>query len=220
MSPKSFLLTEQLSDYLLGHQRPLDEVEEALISVTKDLGGISGMQIAPEQGRFMQLLVSLLGAESAVEIGTFTGYSALQIARGMGPKGRLLCCDVSKEWTSIARKHWEMAGVAQQMDLRIAPATETLSSLSPEMTFDFAFIDADKPSYLDYYEAIVPRLRPNGVLLVDNVLWSGKILEPPTDDDVNTEFLQRFNDHLAADSRTESTILPIGDGLTFCRLAR
>ncbi|MEI6701079.1 MAG: O-methyltransferase [Actinomycetota bacterium] len=220
MSPKSFLLTEQLSDYLLNHQRPLDEVEEALISVTKDLGGISGMQIAPEQGRFMQLLVSVLGIESAVEIGTFTGYSALQIARGMGPKGELLCCDVSEEWTAIARTHWEMAGVAHQVDLRIAPATETLASLPAEMTFDFAFIDADKPSYLDYYEAIVPRLRPNGVLLVDNVLWSGRILEPPTDDDVNTEFLQRFNDHVAADSRTESTILPIGDGLTFCRLAR
>ena len=207
MAPKSFLLTDAVSDYLLAHQDPLDEIEQSLIETTKALGGVSGMQIAPEQGRFMQLFASLLGAKRAVEVGSFTGYSALQLVRGMGEGSHLLCCDVSEEWTALGRT------------LVIAPATETLAALPLEPTFDLAFIDADKPGYHDYYEAIVPRLAPNGVLLIDNVLWHGAVTDP-ADTNESTEIIRRFNDHVAADPRTESTILPIGDGLTMVRRTR
>jgi len=219
MAPKSFLLTDAVSDYLLAHQDSLDEIEQSLIETTKALGGVSGMQIAPEQGRFMQLFASLLGAKRAVEVGTFTGYSALQLVRGMGEGSHLLCCDVSEEWTAIGRTHWERAGIADQITLVIAPATETLAALPLEPTFDLAFIDADKPGYHDYYEAIVPRLAPNGVLLIDNVLWHGAVTDP-ADTNESTEIIRRFNDHVSADPRTESTILPIGDGLTMVRHKR
>jgi len=219
MSPKSFLLSEALSDYLLDHAAPLDAVERSLIERTAALGGVSGMQIAPEQGVFLRLLAQVLGARRAVEVGTFTGYSALQLARGMGPGSSLTCFDVSAEWTAIGREHWERAGVSERIALVLGPATETLAGLEEDPSLDLVFIDADKPGYLDYYEALVPRLNPRGVLLVDNVLWSGRVLEPADGDD-HTAVIQAFNDHVAADPRTESTILPIGDGLTFVTLRR
>src|SRR5690606_5846127 len=153
------------------------------IARTAELGDIARMQVAPEQGALLELLVRMLGARQAVEVGTFTGYSALCVARGLAPGGRLLCCDVSEEWTAIARDAWRRAGVADRIDLRIGPALETLARLPDEPTIDFAFIDADKRGYLDYYEALVRRLRPGGLLAIDNVLWAGRVVDPAADDD-------------------------------------
>jgi caffeoyl-CoA O-methyltransferase len=214
--PKSFFLTPESHAYLLAHITPPDEAQRALIDETEQLGDISIMQIAPEQGAFMTLLARLVGARRAVEVGTFTGYSAIAIARGLADGGRLLCCDVSEEWTAIARRAWERAGVADRIDLRIAPAIETLRALPAGEPIDLAFIDADKPSYPDYYEELLARLRPNGVILVDNTLWSGAVADPSVTDD-STNAIRAFNDMVAADDRVESTILTLGDGLTLIR---
>ena len=216
VAPKSFLLTSDLADYLVEHGSPPDDVQVALIEETRGLGAVSGMQIAPEQGAFLTILTRIIGARSAVEVGTFTGYSSLCIARGLGENGRLLCCDVSEEWTAIARRAWSRAGVADRIDLRIAPGADTLRALPTDETIDLAFIDADKPSYPVYYEEILTRLRPNGVLLVDNVLWDGRVVRPDADDE-NTRAIRAFNDMVAADARVEVVMLPIADGLTLCR---
>ena len=216
VAPKSFLLTHELAEYLVSRGSPPDDVQRALIEETRELGAIAGMQIAPEQGAFLTLLTRLLGVRSAVEVGTFTGYSSLCIARGLGADGRLLCCDVSEEWTAVARRAWERAGVADRIELRIAPGADTLRSLPKEETIDLAFIDADKPSYAVYYEELLTRLRPNGVLLVDNVLWDGRVVQPDATDD-NTVAIRAFNDMVAADARVEAVMLPLADGLTLCR---
>jgi caffeoyl-CoA O-methyltransferase len=216
IAPKSFLLTAELASYLVGHGSPPDDVQRALITETRALGPVAGMQVAPEQGAFLTLLTRLIGARSAVEVGTFTGYSSLCIARGLPAGGRLLCCDVSEEWTAIARRAWDAAGVADRIELRIGPGAETLRSLPPEPTIDLAFIDADKPGYPVYYEELLNRLRPNGVLLVDNVLWDGRVIQADATDD-NTVAIKAFNDLVAADDRVEAVMLPIADGLTLCR---
>ena len=215
-APKSFFLTKPVHDYLVAHAPPLDDVQRDLIAETEALGGISMMQIAPEQGAFMTLLTRLIGARHAIEVGTFTGYSAISIARGLSGDGTLLCCDVNEEWTAIARKYWERAGVDDKIELRIAPAIETLRSLPAGERFDLAFIDADKPNYPYYYEELLARLRPDGVILVDNTLWSGAVADPKAADD-NTNAIRAFNDKVAADDRVESTILTVGDGLTLIR---
>jgi caffeoyl-CoA O-methyltransferase len=214
--PKSFFLTQAVHDYLVAHMPPLDDVQRDLIVETEALGGISMMQIAPEQGAFMTLLTKLVGADRAVEVGTFTGYSALSIARGLPDDGILLCCDVNEEWTAIARKYWERAGVDGKIELRIAPALETLRSLPAGEQFDLAFIDADKENYPNYYEEVLSRLRQNGVILVDNTLWMGAVIDPNATDD-QTNVIRKFNDTVAADDRVESVILTIGDGLTLIR---
>jgi caffeoyl-CoA O-methyltransferase len=216
VAPKSFLLTADLASYLVGHGSPPDALQLALIDETAALGPIAGMQVAPEQGAFLTLLTRLIGARSAVEVGTFTGYSALCIARGLPADGHLLCCDVSEEWTAIARKAWDAAGVADRIELKIAPAADTLRALPHDQTIDLAFIDADKPGYPVYYEELLARLRPNGVLLVDNVLWGGRVMQADADDD-NTKAIKAFNDMVAADDRVEAVMLPISDGLTLCR---
>lgn len=216
VAPKSFLLSTDLAAYLVAHGTPPDDVQQALIAETRGLGAVSGMQIAPEQGAFLTTLTRIVGARSAVEVGTFTGYSSLCIARGLVEHGRLLCCDVSEEWTAIARRAWTRAGVADRIDLRIAPGADTLRALPKDETIDLAFIDADKPSYAVYYEEILTRLRPNGVLLVDNVLWGGRVVQPDVDDE-NTRAIRAFNDMVAADARVEAVMLPIADGLTLCR---
>jgi predicted O-methyltransferase YrrM len=215
-APKSFFLTKPVHDYLVAHAAPLDDVQRDLIAETEGLGGISMMQIAPEQGAFMTLLTRLIGARHAIEVGTFTGYSAISIARGLTDDGTLLCCDVNEEWTAIARKYWERAGVDDKIELRIAPAAETLRSLPAGERFDLAFIDADKPNYPTYYEEVLARLRRNGVILVDNTLWGGAVVDPKVTDD-NTKAIRAFNDAIAADDRVESTILTVGDGLTLIR---
>lgn len=215
-APKSFLLDEALSDYLIAHGGAPDAIQQALIDETAALGGISMMQISPEQGAFLTILTRALGVRRAVEVGTFTGYSALCITRGLADNGSLLCCDVSEEWTNVGRKHWAEAGVTDKITLEIRPAVETLRALPRDEVFDLAFIDADKPGYPAYYEEILVRTRPNGVILVDNVLWSGNVAKREMDDE-NTNAIRAFNDLVASDARVESVILPIADGLTFIR---
>ena len=171
------------------------------------------MQISPLQGAFMSVLTTALRPRLAVEVGTFTGYSALCVASSLEPGAGLICCDVSEGWTSVARRYWERAGVADRIDLRIGPALETLRELPTEPPIDLAFIDADKSSYVDYYEEIFGRLSPGGVILVDNVLWGGTVADPSRDDD-GTVAMRAFNDRVAADNRARSVMLPIGDGLT------
>jgi caffeoyl-CoA O-methyltransferase len=216
VAPKSFLLTPELAAYVVEHGSPPDAVQLALIEETRGLGQVAGMQIAPEQGAFLTMLTQLIGARSAVEVGTFTGYSSLCIARGLAAGGKLLCCDISEEWTAMARRAWATAGVADRIELRIAPAAETLRALPEAETIDLAFIDADKPGYPVYYEELLTRLRPNGVLLVDNVLWGGNVVNPDAKDD-NTNAIKAFNDMVAADDRVDAVMLPIADGLTLCR---
>ena len=174
------------------------------------------MQIGADQGALMTLLTRLVGARQAVEVGTFTGFSSICIARGLAPGGRLLCCDISEEYTAIAKEAWAEAGVADRIELRLAPALETLQALPADLTIDLVFIDADKGGYAAYYEELVPHVRSGGLLLADNTLWSGRVVdESATDED--TTAIRAFNDRVAADDRVESFILPVGDGLTLIR---
>lgn len=203
--------------YALDHTSPPDDVQRALQAVTADqTGSAAGMQIGHDQALFMESMARAMGALRAVEVGTFTGYSALALARGMGPEGRLLCCDLSEEWTAIARHHWDQAGVADRIDLRLGPALDTLRSLSATEHLDLAFVDADKEAYLDYYEEILLRLRPGGVLLADNTLWGGRVLDPAVTD-ADTVAIRAFNDALAADDRVRAVVLTIGDGVTLAQ---
>jgi caffeoyl-CoA O-methyltransferase len=217
MSRTTKALTPELHDYLVRHNRPRpDEVLQDLAAETLQLlPDQAGMQIAPEQGAFMTQLTQLVGVRFAVEVGTFTGYSSICVARGLAPGGRLLCCDVSTEFTDVARRYWDRAGVADRIELRIAPAIETLRTLPADPPIDLAFVDADKGGYVDYWEAIVPLVRPGGVVLVDNVLSNGRVVE--AEPDSTGAAMQRFNDHAAADDRVELAMLPIADGLTLAR---
>lgn len=215
-SPKSFHLPTPVHEYLVAHGSPPDPLQQELIEETQRLGGISLMQIAPEQGAFMTLLTRAIGARRAVEVGTFTGYSAICIARGLPEDGHLLCCDVSEEWTTIAQRYFEKAGVADRIELRIAPGAQTLASLPVEETLDLAFIDADKPGYCDYYEACLRLVRPGGLIAADNVLYGGKVAEtPPRGRDPVA--IHAFNQKLKTDDRVSLTMLPIGDGITLAR---
>lgn len=214
MSSRSFLVADPLAAFIAGASEPTDPVAVRLIERTAELGGVSGMQIGPDQALFMTALTRISGARLVVEVGTFTGMSALAIARGLAPGGRLVCCDVSEEWTTIARAAWAEAGVDDRIDLRIGPAVETLAGLADE-PLDAAFIDADKPSYVAYHDALVPRLRPGGWLAVDNTLWSGAVAEPPSDtDDANTVAIRAYAAHAVADDRVDTVVLSIGDGVT------
>jgi caffeoyl-CoA O-methyltransferase len=208
--------TDELMDYLSRVGTREHPAQTRCREETQRMGGVSVMQIAPEQGAFLTLLTRLIGAKSAVEVGTFTGYSSLCIARGLPADGHLLCCDVSEEWTAIARRAWETAGVADRIELRIAPGADTLRGLPQEATIDLAFIDADKPGYPVYYEEILKRLRSNGVVMIDNVLWDGRVVKSDADDD-NTHAIRAFNDMVAADDRVEAVMLPLADGLTLAR---
>jgi len=214
--PKSFLVTPELDAYMRANSEPLDQVQRALVERTAALGGVSGMQVSPEQGALLTSVTRFGSVRRAVEVGTFTGYSALCIARGLAAGGSLLCCDVSEEWTDIGRAAWAEAGVADRIELRIAPAADTLRALPTDATIDLAFVDADKPGYITYFEELVPRLRPGGLLLVDNTLWSGDVVDE-TVTDGNTEAIRAFNRHAAADDRVDTYILPVADGLTFCQ---
>jgi caffeoyl-CoA O-methyltransferase len=213
---KFIALDQPLHGYVLSHRTPDDDVLRDLQEETARLGDRAKMQIAPDQGTLLRMLVGATGARRAVEVGTFTGMSALCIARGLGPEGRLLCCDVSEEWTAIARRYWARAGVADRIELRLGPAAETLRALPADAPFDFGFIDADKAGYVLYYEEILKRLRPGGLIAVDNVLWSGDVVRPEKRDD-DVEAIRRFNDLVAADKRVESVILPVADGLALVR---
>lgn len=217
MSPKSFLLDDRLQAYLNTHAPSLDDVQRALIEETARME-FSGMQISPDQGAFMGLLATAIGARRAVEVGTFTGYSALCVARALppAPEGHLLCCDINAEWTAVGRRYWRAAGVDDRIELRIGPAAETLRALPRAEQFDLAFIDADKEGYRTYYEELLPRIRRNGIILVDNVLWNGTVADDSVEDET-TVVIRTFNDHVAADPRVDSVILSVGDGLTMIR---
>ncbi len=215
--PKSFFLSAPVHEYLVAHGAPPDEVQQWLIQETQaKVPSLSMMQISPEQGAFMTLLARLIQVKHAVEVGTFTGYSSLAIAYGLRSDGHLLCCDVSEEWTAIAREGWERAGVAERIELRIAPALETLQALPKDALIDLAFIDADKQNYAAYYEELIVRMRTNGVILVDNVLWSGTVADSSVTD-ADTNAIRAFNDMVAADTRVDASMIPLGDGLTLLR---
>ncbi|MCP2259474.1 caffeoyl-CoA O-methyltransferase [Streptoalloteichus tenebrarius] len=217
MSKISEGLSPELHEYLVAHGTPPDQLLRDLADETAlRLPERFAMQIAPEQGTFLTLLTRLLGVRSAVEVGTFTGYSSICIARGLAPGGRLLCCDVSEEFTSVARRYWSMAGLDDRVELRLAPAVETLRSLPAEPTVDLSFIDADKTGYVDYWEELVPRTRQGGVILVDNVFSGGRVLQEEPEDEV-VRAIQEFNEHALADPRVELVMLPIADGLTLAR---
>jgi caffeoyl-CoA O-methyltransferase len=209
-------LSPELYRYLVDHGHNSDPVLAALAEETEKLGSIAIMQIAPEQGTLLSLLTSAIGARSAIEIGTFTGYSAICIARGLPIDGRLLCCDTSEEWTAIARRYFEKAGVNERIELRIRPAIETLREMPADARFDFAFIDADKVSYHDYYEALLPRLRPNGLIVFDNVLWMGEVINAENKS-ADTLALRRLNDFVAQDDRVQAVMVAVSDGLTIAR---
>ncbi|MFZ5652894.1 MAG: O-methyltransferase [Pseudomonadota bacterium] len=218
MSNRSIELTPPLYDYLLEVSLRESDVLRRLRARTAALPD-SRMQIAPEQGQFMALLARLLGARNAIEIGVYTGYSALCVAAVLPPEGRLVACDISAEYTAIARDFWREAGVAERIDLRLAPAAETLSALLDEGgggRFDFAFIDADKTGYAGYYEQCLRLLRPGGLIVVDNVLWGGRVLEGAAADP-DTRAIQAFNRALRDDQRVDLSLVPVGDGLTLAR---
>jgi caffeoyl-CoA O-methyltransferase len=214
---RSEQLSEALHQYVVEHSTQPDEVLRDLAQETqRRYEAAAGMQIGAEQGRFMTLLAQLTGARNAVEVGTFTGYSSICIARGLAEGGRLLCCDVSEEWTSVARKYWQRAGLTGTIELRLGPAATTLAALPADTSFDFAFIDADKTGYVRYWDLIVPMIRPGGVILVDNTLSHGRVVDPSEQGD-DVQGIRRFNSHAVADARVELVLLPIGDGLTLAR---
>lgn len=217
MDLKYIALTDSLYGYLVNcRSHTSDPILQSLREETDRLGDISKMQISEEQGSFMSLLVAAIGAKSAIEIGTFTGYSSICIARGLSRDGRLICIDESKEWTDIARKYWREAGVDSRIELRLGAAIPSLQKLEPSLTFDFAFIDASKTEYEAYYELVLPHIRPNGIILFDNMLWGGRLGAGPITED-SGKAIDALNHKLAQDGRVESVLLPIADGLQLCR---
>jgi caffeoyl-CoA O-methyltransferase len=214
---RNFTVTDEVRDYAAGHGSwPPDEVVERLRAKTQTLGGVAGMQIGDDQGQLLTMMTRLIGARRAVEVGTFTGYSGLCIARGLAEGGTLLCCDISAEWTAIGVQAWEEANLSDRIELRIAPALQTLRALPQEAVIDLAFIDADKTGYAGYWDELVPRVRPGGILLADNVLWSGRVVDQSDTDD-DTEAIRAFNTMVADDARVEVVVLTAFDGLTIAR---
>lgn len=218
MTPQSFLLSAELADYVRVSSDPPDDVVADLVAETAAMtaagDGRPTYQVAPEQAGFLQLLTRLVGARWAVEIGTFTGLSALAIARGLPADGGLLCLDRDEHWTAVARRYWARAGVDERIELRIGEAAGLLDALPHQPTFDLAFVDADKTGYAGYVEALHPRLHPGGLVLLDNTLRAGRVLDPQTDDD---RAIVALNAALATDDRWETVLLPIADGLTLLR---
>jgi len=217
MARRTEQISLHLNAYLTAHSSPPDHVLRELANETEDLYPLeAGLQIAPEQGTFMTLLTQLSGARTGIEIGTFTGYSSICIARGLAPGGHLICCDLSEEWTSLARKYWERAGLHDMIELRLGPALGTLRALPPDEAFDVAFIDANKEDYLAYWREVVPRVRPGGLIMVDNTFYHGRVLDAGNDSPT-VYGVRELNDHAAADERVDLVMVPIGDGLTVAR---
>ena len=213
---KFIKLTPELYDYVVAHGHNRDPIRRELSEETARLGPISMMEIASEQGTLMAILTASIGAKSAVEVGTFTGYSSVCVAQALPANGTLLCCDVNKEWTDIARRYWEKAGLAHKITLQLGPALDTLRAMPEANCFDIAFIDADKSNYRNYYEEILKRLRQNGLIMLDNVLWNGAVLNQ-NDQSEDTRAIRELNDFVAQDERVEAVMLPIADGLTIAR---
>jgi O-methyltransferase len=219
MSSRTIALDDRLYSYLLDVTVPENDAQKGLRETTQTMTN-GGMQISPEQGRFMAFLVGALGVRRALEIGTFTGYSALCVAQALPADGKLVCCDVSAEWTAVGQKVWREAGVADRIELHVGPAIDTLAALRSqglEGGFDFAFIDADKPNYDAYYEHCLALARPGGIIAVDNVLWSGAVADP-ADDSPSAVTLKALNKKMFSDPRVDAVMLPIGDGLTLARV--
>ena len=218
MSNRSISLTDALYDYLLETSLREPPVLRALREETLRMTQRS-MQIAPEQGQFMALLARLAGARRCIEVGVFTGYSSLATALALPQDGRIVACDVSEEWTAVARRYWRQAGVEHKIDLRLAPARETLEAMvaaGERATYDLAFIDADKTGYLAYYDRCLELLKPGGVIMVDNTLWDGRVADPEVGDE-DTRAIRHFNEYLHRDERVDLSLVPIGDGLTLAR---
>ena len=216
MSSRATEITDGLYEYLLGQGFEESDAARSLREETRAATRVHGMQISPEQGAFMHFLVRLLGARRTIEVGTFTGYSALVVAEALPTDGVVIACDVSDEWTSVGRPFWERAGVADRIDLRLRPAVDTLDDLiaaGDAGTFDFAFIDADKSNYDAYYERCLTLVRSGGVVGIDNVLWGGRVADSRADD-ADTRAIRALNAKIRRDPRVHATLLPIGDGLT------
>ena len=214
MTRRSEQISLHLNAYLTAHSTPPDAILRELATETAErYPNEISLQVAPEMGTFLTLLTRVSRARSGIEAGTFTGYSSICIARGLGAGGRLLCCDVSEEWTSVARKYWEKAGLSDRIELRLGPALDTLRALPEEEAFDVAFIDADKIAYPKYWAEVVPRVRGGGVIMVDNTFSHGRVLDAGNDNP-SVIAVRTMNDMAAADERVELIMLPIGDGLT------
>lgn len=209
-------LTPELYQYVLDHNPQLDPVQSELVATTHEqLAEVAGLQTAREQAPLLSFLVALVGARQVVEVGTFTGFSTLSMAQALPADGRLIACDVSEEWTAVGRAAWEKAGVADRIDLRIAPALDTLRALPEGPWIDLAFLDADKGGYVAYWEELVPRLRPGGLLVVDNTLYHGEVVDPAAGG--GAAAIRAFNDHVGADDRVDHVLLTVADGLTLAR---
>jgi len=218
MTNRSISLTDSLYEYLLSVSLREPDLLRRLREETAALPN-ARMQIAPEQGQFMALLVQLTGARRCLEVGVFTGYSSLAVALALPDDGRIVACDVSEEWTTVARRYWSAAGVAHKIDLRLAPALETLEGLlaaGEAGSYDFAFLDADKENYLRYYGLALELVRPGGLIVADNTLWSGRVADP-ANDEASTIALREFNERLRTDDRIDLSLVPVGDGLTLAR---
>jgi predicted O-methyltransferase YrrM len=218
LARRTLVLDDRLHDYLLAHSVREPSVLQELRAETAGMTG-SGMQIGPEHGRFMALLIELTGARRVLEIGTYTGYSSLAVALALPPEGRIVTCDVNEEYTAVARRYWAKAGVANKVELRLGPGLETLDRMlaaGESGSFDFAFIDADKPNYPGYFERSLQLLRKGGLLAIDNVLWGGEVANPAAVDE-DTRSIRALNDRVAADDRVSISMLPLGDGLTLAR---
>ena len=218
MTKRSISLTDSLYEYLLAVSLREPEVLRRLREETAAYPE-ARMQIAPEQGQFMAMLARLLDARRCIEVGVFTGYSSLVLALALPEDGRIVACDVSEDWTRVARRYWQAAGVAHKIDLRLAPALETLEGLlatGEANSYDFLFLDADKENYLRYYELALQLLRPGGLIVADNTLWSGRVIDP-ANNEASTAALRQFNERLHRDERVDLSLLPVGDGLTLVR---
>jgi predicted O-methyltransferase YrrM len=218
MTNKTIGLSDELQEYVVqvGAREP-----EVLARLRAETASIPeyGMQVSADEGAFLAMLVELMGARRCIEVGTFTGYSSTAVALSLPPDGRLTCCDVSEEWTAVARRYWAEAGVTDKIDLRLAPAVETLDDLiaaGGEGTYDFAFVDADKPGYAAYYERLLRLVRPGGLIAFDNTLWDGRVVDPDADDP-DTVAIRELNTMLADDERVSLCLLPIADGVTLAR---
>ena len=218
MSAKFIPMTEPLYEYLLAQRSNADDpVLEALRTETETLGDVSVMSISPEQGSLMTLLVGLIGTKWAVEVGTFTGASSISIARGIPQGGKLICFDQDFKWTTIARRYWSKAGVQDRVDLKLGRAQELLARFRPNNPLDFVFIDADKESYDTYYELLLPHVRPGGLILFDNMLRGGQVIDPDAKFTPANRAIDAMNRKLATDNRVQVVLIPVADGLTLCR---
>lgn len=219
MSTRSIGLEEKLYRYLIDHSLREDPLLAELRAETAQMPQ-ANMQIAPEQGQFMAMLARMIGARRYLEVGTFTGYSALAVTQAMSSQGETTCLDISEEWTKIAQRYWIRAGLADRIHLHLRPAAETLETLIRDGwsgDYDMAFIDADKTGYIEYYEACTTLVRPGGLILVDNTLWDGEVVDPVEAQDEDTRAICAFNSHVYADDRVDVSLVPIGDGLTIAR---